>query len=400
MLVNRTIFCRDNLEVLRGINSNSIDLIYLDPPFNKKKVFAAPIGSTAEGASFKDIFQREDVKDEWVDIIKEVQSELADFLLAVPNSYNKYYLSYMAIRLLEMKRILKDTGSLYLHCDSTMSHYLKLLLDIIISEKNFRNEIIWCYHGPGSPKMRQFNRKTDSIFWYSKSATWTFNANDIRLPYKDPNQSLRRAMSPIKSFTQKEVETYREKGKIPENWWEMRIAARSKSEYVGYPTQKPLALLERIIKASSNPGEIVLDPFCGCATTCIAAERLGRQWVGIDISEKAFALVKQRLKGEVEGFMFKNNEPIYRTDIPARTDTLRNQFTKTEIKTALYGKQHGNCAGCNMHFDYRHFDIDHIVPKAKGGADNLDNLQLLCGSCNSIKGDRTMEYLKTRLKEL
>ena len=146
---NRTIFCKDNLDILEGINSNSIDLIYLDPPFNKNKVFTAPIGTSAEGASFSDIFREEDVKDEWLKTIEEDHDELYKFLCGIKNRGNEYnfcYLCYMAIRLIECQRILKDTGSLYLHCDPTMSHYLKLLLDVIFGEKNFRNEIIWHYY--------------------------------------------------------------------------------------------------------------------------------------------------------------------------------------------------------------------------------------------------------------
>ena len=319
-LKNRTIYCRDNLEILQGMNTKSIDLIYLDPPFNKKKVFTAPIGSSAKGASFKDWFQEEDLKNEWIQTIKEDHIELYNYLSFMKRMgerryhlYNYCYLSYMAIRLLEMHRILKETGSLYFHCDQTMSHFIKLLLDLIFGEENFRNEIIWCYHGPGSPKMRQFNRKTDSIFWYSKGETWIFNSAEVRVPFKDPKQTLRKAMSTSGSFTQDEVDAYREKGKIPENWWEMRIAARSKKEYVGYPTQKPVALLERIIRASSRAGDIVLDPFCGCATTCIAAEVLDRKWIGIDTSVKAYELVKKRLKEEISHpeKLFEYDKPVY-----------------------------------------------------------------------------------------
>ncbi len=325
---NRTIFCHDNLEILRGIDSDCVDLIYLDPPFNKKKTFTAPIGSNAEGASFSDIFREEDVKDEWLLDIKEDHYFIHDLLSTVKTiegraSYNFCYLAYMAIRLLECHRILKETGSLYLHCDPTMSHYLKLLMDCIFGEINFRNEIIWCYHGPGSPKMRQFNRKSDSIFWYSKSKVWTFNGDDVRVPFKDPNQSLRRAMATDGTFSDEEVKEYREKGKIPENWWEIRIAARSKTEYTGYPTQKPRALLERIIKASSNAGDVVLDPFCGCATTCVAAERLGRSWVGVDVSIKAFELIKERMDKEVERkgeLGLEDKEVDFQTSPPARTD--------------------------------------------------------------------------------
>ena len=351
-LKNRTIFCRDNLEILKGINSNTIDLIYLDPPFNKKKVFTAPIGSSAEGASFKDIFTQEDVKDEWVQTIKEDHYSIHELLNAVKNiegrtSYNFCYLAYMAIRIIACYRILKDTGSLYLHCDPTMSHYLKLLLDNIFGEKNFRNEIVWCYHGPGSPGMRQFNRKSDSIFWYAKGSTWVFNVNDIRVPFKDPRQSLRRAMATNGSFTPEDIEEYRKRGKIPENWWEIRISARSKKEYTGYPTQKPLKLLERIIKASSNEGDMILDPFCGCATTCVAAEKLKRQWIGIDISIDAYNLVQKRIKDEVyeEGLIKGEDGKLptihFYTDPPKRTD----RETTAKDKKHVYIISHLNYKG-------------------------------------------------------
>ena len=144
-VASRTIFCKDNLDIMQGINNDSIDLIYLDPPFNKNKIFTAPIGSSAEGASFSDIFREEDVKDEWVQTIKEDNHELYHFLDGirnVSNHYNFCYLAYMAIRLIKCQRILKKTGSLYLHYDPTMSHYLKLLLDCVFEEDNFRNEIV------------------------------------------------------------------------------------------------------------------------------------------------------------------------------------------------------------------------------------------------------------------
>jgi len=325
---NRTIFCKDNLDILQGINDNCIDLIYLDPPFNKKKTFTAPIGSSAEGASFSDIFREEDVKEEWLQTIEEDYEKLHAFLEGVKTtegkkSYNFCYLAYMAIRLIEMYRILKDTGSIYLHCDQTMSHYLKILMDCIFGEKNFRNEVVWAYHGPGAPKQKQFSRKHDTLFWYAKSNVWCFNSEDVRLPYKEKKQTLRRRMSPHGRITQEEEDMYHARGKIPEDWWEVRVAARSKKEYVGYPTQKPLALLERIIKAGSNEGDIVLDPFCGCATTCVAAEKLGRQWIGIDVSVQAYELVKKRLRKEVEEKrdLFDPEKDVgYYTDPPKRTD--------------------------------------------------------------------------------
>ncbi len=145
---SRTIFCDDNLDIMRGINSECIDLIYLDPPFSKNKKFNAPIGSSAEGAEFSDIFRKEDVKDERLVTIREDHPELYHYLngiKGVGNSYNFAYLAYMAIRLLECHRILKSAGSAYLHCDPAMSHYLKSLMDCVFGEKNFQNEIVWRY---------------------------------------------------------------------------------------------------------------------------------------------------------------------------------------------------------------------------------------------------------------
>ena len=164
-----------------------------------------------------------------------------------------------------------------------------------------------------------------------------------------------------------------------------------------FPTQKPLALLERIILASSNPGDWVLDPFAGCATACVAADRLGRKWVGIDISPKAVELVNMRLQ-QAMGSLFHHGYVAARTDIPKRTDieTLRPY---RDWKHNLYGQQEGLCAGCKVWLPFRNFTIDHLVPQSRGGTDHPDNLQMLCGACNSLKGDREQSYLVARLKE-
>lgn len=309
-VASRTIFCNDNLEVLGGINSDSIDLIYLDPPFNKNKKFTAPLGSSAEGAEFSDIFRAEDVKAEWLQTIKEDHPELHRYLngiKGVGKHYNFAYLAYMAIRLIECQRLLKQTGSLYLHCDPTMSHYLKTTMDCIFGEENFRNEIVWCYKGPGKVT-KYFKRKHDIVLFYAKSKNSVFNQDDVRVPYHIATLNRRRYAEGDKGIIKApsgcslgQVASQFGAGQIPEDWWtEFPSGGQmSKSERTGYPTQKPLALLERIIRASSNAGDLVLDPFCGCATTCIAAERLGRQWIGIDVSHKAFEIVKERLNKEV-----------------------------------------------------------------------------------------------------
>ena len=379
------------------MNSRSVGLIYLDPPFNSKTNYAAPIGSEAAGAEFKDTWYLDDIDDEWIESIAKKYPRLYRVLLASVNDSNKAYLAYMSPRMIELERILKDTGSIFLHCDPTMSHHLKLLMDVIFGEDNFRNEILWCYTGPGSPKMRQFNRKHDTIFWYSKGDTWTFNKDAARVPYKDPKQKPRKAFDTGGAFEHEAIEELRARGKILETWWsDIALAVRSKNENTGYPTQKPIKLLKRIIGAASNKGDMIFDPFCGCATTLVAADGMDhpRQWVGIDISPKAAELVVDRLK-KAQG-LYKDIKP--RTDLPQRTDLGKLPPPRTYLNR-LYGEQGGNCNGCGHHQPIReNFHVDHIIAKSKGGTDHIENLQLLCGNCNSIKGSRSMEYLKLARK--
>lgn len=389
---NKTIWTGDNLYIMRGMNSASVDLIYLDPPFNSKTDYAAPIGSQAAGAAFKDTWTLTDIDVEWINLIEQKHPQLYRVLLAAMTKSDKSYLVYMAARLLEMERLLKPTGSICLHCDPTMAHYLKLLMDSIFGRNNLRNEIVWCYTGPGSPGMRQFNRKHDTIFWYSKSDVWTFNRDSVRIPHKDggPHAGGFKGAS-----IEPDDPSYGAKGKVPETWWNIRIAARSKKEYVGYPTQKPLPLLHRIVRALSGREDTILDPFCGCATTCVAADDLGRNWVGIDISEKAAQLVVQRIESRQGLF----RDIVHRTDIPERSDIGRiRRYNSPHNKKHLYGEQGGHCAGCGLHFQQQNLEVDHIISRNKGGTDHLENLQLMCGNCNRIKGDRGMAYLQTKLQ--
>ena len=457
---NRTIFCRDNLEVMRGIDDACIDLIYLDPPFNKKKQFTAPIGTVAEGASFYDYFHQEDVKDEWLGLIADKHPTLYNYIQGigdVGHESNKYYLCYMAVRLLEMHRILKNTGSIYLHCDQVMNSYLRLLMNCIFGEGNFRDDLTWkratsrakgSHHGS-----KTWGNNTDSILFYTKSKnTSVYSLKEITNPkdiarkfpkvdrdgnrYNTTSMPLYRSPSlgpqpnlcyEWRGFTnphpsgwrmvkEKLEEEYKKgniviegdhierrlyykdyKGEPIGNLWDDLLPAAGK-EKVGYPTQKPIVLLKRIIEASSNKGDLVFDPFCGCATTCVAAEQLERQWIGIDISKKAYDLVKIRLQEEVPSDMWRG-QVTFRTDIPIPT----HQQTRPELddRHYLFGKQLGRCNGCKTRFDhFRHFHLDHIIPKIAGGGNHISNYQLLCGSCNSIKGDRDMPYLLARLKEL
>ncbi|WP_462137380.1 DNA methyltransferase [Candidatus Mycalebacterium sp.] len=405
-----TLFTGDNLPIMRGMDDESVDLIYLDPPFNKNKDFKAPIGSEAAGAAFKDWWTLDDIKEEEIgEIAKQNQalSNLIEGIGAVNGDRDKAYLTVMAIRLLEMHRILKLTGSIYLHCDTTMSHSLKLVMDAIFGEQNFRNEIIWSYHRFSRVSKRQFAKMHDVILFYSSSTKKNcFNEQYIERRRDKPYdvrhdrkkvlvynwEKFNATSDSLRIEGYKIVDSTKNQVKIG-SVWDIPILNSQAKERTGYPTQKPLALLERIILASSNEGDIVLDPFCGCATTPIAAMRIARKWIGIDLSEKAVELINIRMKREG---LFSNF--IHRTDIPRHS----NEATDSkDIKTILYGKQRGVCNLCVTHFPYVNLTIDHITPTIQGGANKDYNKQLLCGHCNSVKGgNRTMAQAKARLKEI
>ena len=418
-----TLWTRDNLEILHGLNSESVDLIYLDPPFNSKRLYSAPIGSKAAGAAFKDTWTWSDVDEAYLErLVTDYPSvvRLIETAQVIDKSMAAY-LTYMAQRVIEMHRVLKPTGSIYLHCDPTASHYLKIMLDGIFKHDNFRNEIVWCYHSRPQPK-KYFGKKHDIILFYSKSDKYIFNWKDVARPLSDvtiqkyrliDDQGRRYRLqgrgikgSPIQSA--KDVDPEWEKtnpelvvrdyldtkvGVAQEDWWEIDIINQSSNERTGYPTQKPLSLLYRIIKASSNIGDIVLDPFCGCATACVAAQQLQRRWIGIDIEEKAADILIERLTNDAGLF----TDFVHRKDIPQRTD-IQNEPISSSVKERLFVIQKGKCAGCGKEFDIFNLEVDHIVPRAKGGGDYFENYQLLCGACNRIKGARPMEYLRQKIR--
>lgn len=420
---NRTIFTGDNLPILRGMNTESIDLVYLDPPFNSNRHYEAPVGSKAAGAAFKDAWTLDDVDVAWLELIKTHYPAIEKIINAagdVGGRGDKSYLVYMAIRLLELRRILKSSGSIYLHCDPTMSHSLKLVMDAIFGKKNFVNEVVWCYR-KWTNAAHRFQKNHDVVLYYCKSwESHVFNKlYDPDSPQKIHYQrgwhtnvveggvrqlivyDKTKAAHKIKQDKYDRI-VYREghTGVAMSDWWNMSILNSQARERTGYPTQKPLTLLERIIQASSNAGDMVLDPFCGCATTCIAAEKHARHWIGIDISAKAMELVKTRLHkdlaiGDEEGQTVFTEKVIHRTDIPKRSEHGLTRSPK--IKQALYGQQEGMCNGCRTHFPMRNMEVDHIVPKSHGGQDTDDNLQLLCGACNRTKSTGTMADLMARL---
>lgn len=257
-----------------------LKLIYIDPPFDVGADFSMNMEIGEEGFTKK------------ANILEEI---------AYRDTWGKGIDSFVAMlyeRLLQMHSLLDDDGSIFIHCDWRVGSTIKLCLDEIFGKDNFRNEIIWCYTGPGSPGMRQFNRKHDTLFWYSKGNKWTFNKDAIRVPYKDPNQRPRKAFDTGDAFSDEAIKKLREQGKVLEDWWnDIAIAVRSQKERTGYPTQKPLALCERIIRASSNKDELVADFFCGSGTLAVAAEKLGRRWIASDLGKFAIHTTRKRMIG-------------------------------------------------------------------------------------------------------
>ena len=349
--------------------------------------------------------------------------------------------------MLEMYRILKPTGTLYLHCDDTAAHYLKMMMDSIFGKDNFRNEIIWQRAVTTKGNLTKgLARDSDLILRYSKSNDFVWNPEAVTIPYdltnldektkkqykhvepgtgrlisytplnapiQDPNSNCTYELMGVvrtwrwtKERMMKEVAAGRiiqtrpgnvprykryldeQKGKPLNNIWTdiPNLTATSK-ERVGYPTQKPLALLERIIGSSSHLGNVVLDPFCGCATTCVAAERLQRQWIGIDLSPKSFKLTKLRFE----------QHGIIKTVIHQRGNPKLYQQNRT-YKYTLFGLQEGRCKGCQTLTPFRNMTVDYIVAISKGGTDMPDNLQLLCRACKLLKGNGTHEQLIQTLK--
>jgi len=394
-----TLYYGDNLEILRKyIPDESVDLIYLDPPFNSNRAYNQ-IFKDKEGKyppsqikAFDDTWSWSDETEKALDELKKTEypaqlyRTLKAFETAMGSSDMMAYLVMMGIRLCELKRVLKNTGSIYLHCDPTASHYLKIIMDQIFGVKNYRNEIAWCYHGATSPGMKHFAKKHDIIFWYSKSDSWIFNLEQIRLPYAE--STLERANHIIHrgAWTKGEVHL-KEGGKFPEDWWEDIKAMQyiSPKERLGYPTQKPQALLERIIKASSNEGDIVLDPFCGCGTTIAAAEKLGRKWLGIDITILAINLIEKRIK---EHFPDAKYEEIGKPKdfesakkLTEQSKFLFEQWFVTELGGQPFKSSGGGDMGIDGFMYFKDNDgKDHtIILSVKGGSYNPSMIRDLKG---------------------
>ncbi|MDE2947471.1 MAG: DNA methyltransferase [Chloroflexota bacterium] len=469
------------------MNSETVDLIATDPPFNKNRDFHATPDSLAAGAKFQDRWSWErDVHSDWVDQITDDYPRLMEAIESARFAHSDgmgAFMCFMAVRLLEMWRVLKPTGSLYLHCDPTASHYLKAVMDAIFGYRRFRSDITWRRVNPTGRGSKRFANNTDCILYYvvSEDFRWTqvhrphderyiskayrhvdadgrrYRIGDLKgagirrgssgKPWRgvDPNETGSHWAVPnlaipprLREASSQEKLDYLDsigriywppRGKMPRYigfldempgtpidtlWDDIGGLQATDPQRTGYPTQKPLALYERIIKASSNEGDMVLDPFCGCATTPVSAERLGRQWVGIDIWDKAHEVVVDRLKNEVGlfGQVHYSTEPPTRTDdaqpaapflrVKQRHEPPGPKMSRAEMYAHLL-EQHGSrCQGCYRDFDDpRYLQLDHNVPRSDGGLNHISNRVLLCGPCNRLKSNiYTLSGLRRQNKQL
>ena len=449
-----TLFIHDNLPVLRGLESDSVDLVYLDPPFNSKREYRAPIGSQAEGQKFDDTWRWDELDVKWLGEIARRNPKLSSVIRMareVQGDGTAAYMCFMGVRLLELARVLKPTGSIYLHCDDTAGFLLRASMEAIWGSEAYRNEITWKRSMGAKNNAGQYQRDRDVILYFAgKGRTWNrpcvpltkevadrwyryveangrrYNVADLQAPgeggyryeflgvvrgWRYPEKRMKQLVHTgriVHKTLQPDqhprtnvpgYKRYLDESKgapIGTLWTDIPMLNRSSKERTGWQTQKPLALLERIIRASSNPGDVVLDPFAGCATACVAAARLGRRWIGIEACDAAGDILESRLLdassdlGELgaefaDVVIVRDRLPV-RPDVQETSATTKRGWRTKDNMDHLYGVQRGNCAGCGLHLPDRLLEVDHIHPRSKGGGNQLDNLQLLCSHCNRVKG--------------
>ena len=450
-------FFGDNLEGLQKLASESVDLVYLDPPFNSKKQWSGVVQDSREQTkvAFKDTWTMGDIKPEWLNRIGAKEQydalrEVAEAVRATAGERAQAYILYMAIRLIEMHRVLKPTGSIYYHCDPVMSHSVKLLMDSVFGASNFRNEIVWYYAGPARVT-KHFPRKHDTLFLYSKGKSVVFNKTYGPLPEylhnrarKDPDGRLW-VDQRLGELSDNKIRQMKKEGRVFETQtgglrrkqyldemsgaqvndvWELPIINSQAEERLGYPTQKPEALLERIILASTNEGDVVLDPFAGSGTACAVAEKLNRLRIGMDLNETAAITSTLRLqkimderrdKKAAEPLLLDGSEDINlvleqgaaesiknAASLPdaESEETARGAHWRARLCEKALRRQHGRCMGCGMwSADSGEFECDHIEPKSRGGLLTEQNTQALCRKCNGKKGSGTMAKLWAGLEE-
>lgn len=317
--------CGDNIEVLKTLPDDSVDLIYIDPPFFSNRHYEVIWGNGAELRTFGD---------RWKGGIE-------------------HYIGWMVERLKELHRVLKPTGSIYVHLDWHAVHYVKVEMDKIFGYRNYNNDIIWCYTIGGKSKDR-FARKHDTILFYRKGSSCIFNEKQIRIPRK-ANSHMALAKDAdgreyqYKICKKKEYRYYLDEGKIPEDYWtDIETLNYEDKERIGYPTQKPAALLERIIKASSNEGDIVLDAFCGCGTTIAVAEKLNRKWIAIDVSPVAVKVMTERLN-QLEKKIGKKNADFLTLGLPDQTIPQLRKLSGGEFQDFIIEQIQGKPAARKVH---------------------------------------------------
>ena len=371
------LFYGDNLDILRTrIDANSIDLCYIDPPFNSNRDYSQIYNNedVAQAIAFTETWEWGQEAIQGLEYIKDTRNLnsgkvpqptyflISGLLPVLGTSSLMAYLIHMTLRIIEIHRVLKETGSFYLHCDQTTSHYLKLVCDSIFVTQggDFKNEIVWCY-GKWSNNITGYKKNHDIILFYCKGNQITFNkvpSNKVSKHYEkdyhtnliDNNISQLIVYDEIKAKQLKESQKYNkivdrieQKQTSISDWWEISIINSQAKERLGDPTQKPEALLELIIKASSNEGDVVLDAYCGSGTTVAVAERLNRKWIGIDITFQSISLIQYRLKktyptqwNDIEANLKLDGIPQDRESaiaLATKGDPLRKEFEKWAILT-------------------------------------------------------------------
>lgn len=438
-MADNHLFYGDNLDVLRRhIPDESVDLVYLDPPFNSNANYnvlfghADGSGAAAQIKAFDDTWHWDQAAaatfQETVAKGGPVATALASFQTLLGPSTMLAYLTMMAPRLVELHRVLKPTGSLYLHCDATASHYLKVLLDAIFGTAHFRNEIVWRrtpFSGSSKARAQQLPRSHDVILFYAKGDSWTWNAptepytaeylkrfkwddNDGRGPYRktllktysqetyDRLAAENRLILPQKTGAHPSYKQYLSESsgqrQIDDVWTDINALNPVAKERLGYPTQKPEALLERIIRSSTNPGDVILDPFCGCGTSVAAAEKTGRRWIGIDLTALAISLIKSRLAREGVSNYTVLGEPTTADDAAelARTDPYQFQWWALGLIGARPAEQK---KGADRGIDGRLFFFDggqtprQLIASVKAGKVSVAHVRDLRGVIEREKAE-------------
>ena len=385
----------DCLTIMQDLTPASVDLIYLDPPFNSNQAYNAiykdetgrPLPDQIE--AFCDLWELNEERERAIRHMPVLLREagIADetveawrlWMAALRATQPRLlaYLSYMVQRLVVMKRLLRDTGSIYLHCDTTASHYIKVMMDGIFGHGQFRNEIVWSYRRWPTPS-RKYQTMHDVILFYAASANNTFNVD-----YEPVSESYLKRFKGNTQVLDPETKTRKlavdkpTKGMPQRDVWDMSILAGSSKERLGYPTQKPLALLDRIIKASTNEGDMVLDPFCGCATTIEAAHRLGRKWIGIDIAIHAIKRVAAVRLGE--RLKLREGKDFAISGVPRSIEGAKDLWARdsyhfqkwaVEEVDGFVTTNRGNDGGIDgrLYFDTGERDLQSMVLEVKGGA--------------------------------